>query len=245
MRGSLPVAVLVLVVSLMSVLPALEAQQEVGKVVALTGRLTETQLWDGATRQLSLGDPVRSGTRLECGTDCRAGLLVNGESAVLEMEESTTIENPSDEAAAEPGFSGWEFVRQIAGRIRVFFTDSSRRFSVDTPQGHIAARNTAFAVEVERSRTLVWTFEGMVEVTAVTGGAPVVLSAGEMTMVRTGRQPTPPTPFDPGSGATASGAVPPPIDRPAEKQPDPPLFPVPEELPPRRGIDDPNAGGGG
>ena len=247
MRVSLPLVVPVLAVPLSLLVPTLQAQQEVGKVIELQGRLTETQLWDGATRQLELEDPVRTGTRLETGQGSRAALLVNGKTSVLEMGESTRIESPPPGPGAEEEETTgwWKSLHHLVGRIRVFFTDPSRAFSVETPQGHIAARNTAFAVEADTSRTLVWSFEGRVQVTSLTGGAAVVLSAGEMTVVRRGRRPTPPTPFDPESGATASGAVPPNFDRPPEEHSEPPLFPVPEELPPRRGIDPPGLRGGG
>lgn len=234
MRGTtLPVAVLVFVLSLGLGIPALEAQEEVGWVVELEGRLTETQLWDGSTRQLSRWDRVRTQTRLECGANSRAELLVNGEKAFLKMGEMTTIE------ADSPGL-----LRVITGKLSGFLSGLFGRYRVDTPQGHMITRGTAFAIEVDGSRTLVWTFEGQVEVNAAVGGPPVVLSPGEMTVVRTGRQPTPPTPFDPKSGATGSGATPPHFDRPTEEHPDPPVFLVPEELPPRRGIDQPARGGG-
>lgn len=244
---TLPVAVPVFVLALVLVVPALEAQQEVGRVIELRGRLVETRLWDGTTRQLELGDPVRTGTRLETGQGSRAALLVNGESSVLEMGESTRIENPPPGPGAEEEETtgSWKSLHNLIGRVRVFFTDPSRAFSVDTPQGHIAARNTAFAIEADTSRTLVWSFEGQVEVTALAGGPAVLLSPGEMTVVRVGQRPTPPTPFDPESGATAFGAVPPDFDRPPEEHSDPPVFPVPEELPPRRGIDPPGLHGGG
>jgi hypothetical protein len=232
-RTVLPAAVLAFVLGFVLLGPALEAQEEVGWVVELEGRLTETQLWDGATKPLREWDRVRTQTRLECGASSRAELLVNGEKAFLEMGERTTIE------ADSPGL-----LRVITGKLSGFLSGLFGRFRVDTPQGHMITRGTAFAIQVAGSRTLVWTFEGHVEVSAAIGGPQVVLSPGEMTVVRTGRQPTPPTPFDPRSGATGSGATPPHFDRPTEEQPDPPVFLVPEELPPRRGIDPPARGGG-
>jgi|GEM_PF-4257333 len=156
---------------------------------------------------------------------------------------------PEAEEGPEAGFWGW--IRQTAGKIRVFLTDPSRGLSVVTEQGHIAARSTAFIVEVDPSRpgapgkwTRIWALEGEVEVLSLAGGDPVVLQAGEMTVIRAGRQPTPPTPFDPESGATGSGAVPPDFDPPDDPL-GPLLFPRPDELPPRRGIDQPGLPGGG
>lgn len=224
-----------LFVGLLAAAHPLPAQKTVGKIAEAEGDVRATQLWDDAGSTVATGDPVRIRTRIETGRRSRARLLFD-QGAVIEMPPRDQIEIHEEEPPAQTGSAVTRILQKI-GTTRIFIAGAARDdFRVATRDANLGPKGTAFIVRVTRSRTLAWVLEGQVEVTSVAGGPPVLVEAGEMTVVRRGRQPTPPTPFDPHSGATGSRAVPPPFE---EEPPDPPLFPVPEDLPPRRGIDEP------
>lgn len=224
-------------VGLLLATPPLRSQQEVGSLAEAEGDVRETQLWDDAARAAGVADPVRLQTRLETGRRSRARLVFD-RGAVIEMLQRDRIEIREEQPPEQDGVVTQ--ILQGIGTSRIYIAGIARdNFRVSTRDANLGPKGTAFVVRVSRSQTLAWVLEGQVEVTAVAGGPPVLVEAGEMTVVRRGRQPTPPTPFDPSSGATASGATPPPFDKPPEEPPDPPLFPIPDELPPRRGVDDP------
>jgi len=213
---------------------SLSAQESVGQVVDRTGQLTETRLADGSTQTMDRSDPIRLETRLDTGILSSAELLF-GEQQALEMGSRAAVvvsRQQLPEGAAQTRFS------QVSGSIRYYFsTLASPETRVETSETTIIRSGTAFVVRAGARKTTVWVLEGRLEVQAKIGGPGVGLGAGEMTVVRRGRAPTAPAPFDPRSGATGSGALPPPFDRPPEEHFDPPIFPVPPELPPRRGVD--------
>jgi len=236
-------------VAIAATVGAAAAQEEIGRVAARTGQLTETELWEepagetGASREMDVGDPVRLQTRLETGRRSRAQLLFD-QGAVVDMLQRDRI--TIQRRPPEEGEGALTRILQGIGTSRVYLASTARdSFEVTTRDANLGPKGTALIVRVNRTRTVVWVLEGVVEVLAVAGGPPVLVEAGELTVVRRGQRPTPPTPFDPKTGATASGATPAPIDRPPEELLDPPLFPVPEDLPPQRGIDDQPGSKGG
>lgn len=216
------------------------AQEAVGTVIDKVGELTETRLPDGPAQPMNPSDPVLLETRLDTGILSSAKLLF-GREQVLEMGSRAAVavrREELPEGDVEHQFS------QLSGDIRYFFaTLASPATRVETSETTLIRSGTAFVVRAERRKTTVWVLEGRLEVQPKHGGSPVQVDAGEMTVVRRGRGPTTPAPFDPKSGATGSGALPPPFDRPPEEHFDPPTFPVPPQLPPRRGIDPPDGRG--
>lgn len=218
----------------------LVAQESVGTVVEKVGELTETRLPDGPTRPMDRSDAILLETRLDTGILSSAELLF-GQEQVMEMGSRAAVavrRQQLPEGVVKHQFS------QLSGDIRYFFaTLASPTTRVETSETTLIRSGTAFVVRTENRKTTVWVLEGRLEVQPKNGGSAVQLGAGEMTVVRRDRAPTLPAPFDPKSGATGSGALPPPFDRPPEDHFDPPTFPVPPELPPRRGID-PQAGQG-
>ena len=204
------------------------SQEEVGTLAEAEGDVLETRLWDDSERAVEASDSVRLRTALETGRRSRARLLFD-QGAVIDMLQRDRIEIREEEPPERTGVV--TDILQGIGTSRIYIAGAARDdFRVSTRDANLGPKGTVLVVRVTPSRTLTWVLEGLVELTAVVGGPPVQVRAGEMTVVRRGRRPTPPTPFDSKSGATASTAVPPTFDRPSEEHPDPPLFPTPEEL---------------
>lgn len=220
------------------------AGERVGEVVGLVSPVTETTLADDSSRALALLDPVRLGTRIATGAEAELRMVLDPKASLeLGPEDEITIDRMTvDEATGRTEGT----VSLLVGRLRLFISDlfgagAEMDVDVDTPTATIGVKGTGVVIDVApRGTTVVWVLEGRVEVQAKAGGEVLELEEGELTVVAPGRRATPPTPFEPGSGATDPGALPAPLGTPPEGAGDPSLFPrVPQLDVPGRG-DQPN-----
>lgn len=223
--------------ALAAALPLAAQHDKAGDVAWLRPVVTETLLPDGPSRPMQTADPVRLASRIETGPGSEVRMTF-GPSAVLELgpEDQIVIDRLTvDEVTGrtEGGLS------LLVGRLRLFvsrlFGAGEVEIGVDTPTAALGVKGTVLEVDVDRrGDTVVWVLEGQVEVRSKAGGPTVEVAAGEVTVVRRGEPATDPAPFDPKTGATASGALPPPFTSPPEELQDSPTDPLIDNLPPRR-----------
>lgn len=228
-----------LLLSAFLVLPAMAAPvraqgERVGEVVSLVSPVTETTLADGSSRDLAVLDPVRLGTRVATGPEAEVFMTLEPKGTLeLGPEDRITIDRMTvDEATGRTEGT----ISLLVGRLKVFLSDvfgagAEMEVDVDTPTATIGVKGTGVVIDVaSRGTTVVWVLEGQVEVRAKAGGEALELEEGELTVIAPGRLATPPTPFEPGSGATDPGALPAPLATPPEDAGDPSLFPRPPQL---------------
>ena len=208
--------------------------ERVGEVVSLVSPVTETVLADDASRELAVLDPVRLGTRIVTGSEAEVFMTLEPKGTLeLGPEDRLTIDRMTvDEATGRTEGA----ISLLVGRVKLFISDlfgagAEMEVDVDTPTATIGVKGTGVVIDVApRGTTVVWVLEGEVEVRAKAGGEALELEEGELTVIAPGRLATPPTPFEPGSGATDPGALPAPLATPPEGTGDPSLFPRPPQL---------------
>jgi len=142
-----------------------------------------------------LHDELKAGDRIVTGWRGRLVLgLTDGSQAVVGAQTVVEIK--------DLGSSPRELFHVLRGKTRVYIEKLGGRpnpYRINTPTAVIAVRGTLFDVIVKINETEVFVHEGEVAVSRLNAPAQmVILSAGEMTRVRQGRAPTPPTPFKPG-----------------------------------------------
>lgn len=142
-----------------------------------------------------LHDELKARDRIVTGWRGRLVLgLTDGSQAIV--GEQTVVE------IKDLGSSPRELFHVLRGKTRVYIEKlggQANPYRINTPTAVIAVRGTLFDVIVKTYGTEVFVHEGEVAVSRL--NAPeqmVLLSAGQMTRVRQGQSPTPPTPFKPG-----------------------------------------------
>ena len=150
-------------------------------------RRGDTQVWnppgEGAVA-LAPGDSVRT------GSDGRAELRVMADGSRIDVAPSTTLKVIKNAIRLDLG--------KVLLRITKGINRKLIRFRVKTPSAVCAVRGTEFAVFTEPDgRTVVSVFEGDVEVTGLNGGEPVILKAGQESVIYPDHSPLPPRKFDP------------------------------------------------
>lgn len=225
--------------------PAASAAESVGEVVWVRNQVTGTPR-GGSAAPLAVADPLVLELEVATGRDSGVGMTFDPEGALqLGPEARIVIDRSAVDKATGRSQSA---LSVLLGKLRLAL---GRAFSGDlevtTPTATIGIKGTTLTVGVAPGGdSVVWVHEGAVEVQAKAGGPAVRVEAGQLTVVAGKAPATPPTPFDPATGAAAGIALPPPLASPLEEVfDDSPLPHEIDNLPPDRGerLEDPSGRG--
>lgn len=118
--------------------------------------------------------PLGRGSMVKNGKGETAHLFVAGGEGEVMVGENSTYRVTNDDIPL--GFSGQ--LESGFARIRGLVMSFSSRFEVRTPAAVCAVRGTDFSVTTDAKGERVQVFEGVVAVTPLSGGDPVMVSAG-------------------------------------------------------------------
>lgn len=225
--GATLLAAAILLFALLAAPPPLAAEEaRVGDVVWAKGDVTG-QPKGGTAGPLAEGSPVLLDLTVATGRASGVGMTF-GEKASIQLGARSRLTITQAEIAKASAAVG-------AGKARIALDPSYRGdLSVDTPSATLGVKGTILVVEVRpHGDTVVWVLEGVVAVNAKAGGAPLALAAGEVTVIGSGRAPSPPIRFDPKTAATGAQEIPPQVFDPDIG---PPVVPCVDALPPDRGL---------
>jgi hypothetical protein len=120
--------------------------------------------------------------------------LQDGSQVLVKPHSNVVLKNPTEEKG--------HFLQLLIGKILVKVQKrlgSNPSFRMGTPTAVITVRGTRFSVEVNKRKTIVQVFEGIVEVAGVTEGAPhVLIQPGFWTQVENDQAPEQPRQMNPG-----------------------------------------------
>jgi ferric-dicitrate binding protein FerR (iron transport regulator) len=187
---TITLVILSLVAAIASTTPALSADQNVGKVVALRGKATIER--QGTLLDAAIKSPIEASDGFRTGPASRAKLLFIDDS-VLTLSENTRMS--IKEFIHQKGKGGSSVFNLIDGKMRTVV--GKTKFEVHTPTAVAAARGTVIYFEVGRldnqdySRILC--LEGTVDVRSSSPNirGEVTLTPGKMVVV-TANRPVPP-----------------------------------------------------
>ena len=122
--------------------------------------------------------------------------LQDGTQVLVKGHSNVVLRAPNE----GKGYSLELFMGNILVKVRKRL-GSNPSFRMGTPTAVITVRGTRFSVEVNKRRTFVEVFEGLVEVAGVMEGAPrVMIKPGFSTRVESDRAPEQPREMGPGEG---------------------------------------------
>jgi hypothetical protein len=122
--------------------------------------------------------------------------LQDGSQVLVKAHSHVVLQAPNE----GKGYSLELFIGNILVKVRKRL-GSNPSFRMGTPTAVITVRGTRFLVEVNRRKTVVEVFEGLVEVSGITEGSPhVLIKPGFFTGVEGDRAPEQPREMNPGEG---------------------------------------------
>ena len=168
------------------------AANEIGSVVATTGRVEVRRASAGDWKNAARGAPVYSGDEVRTDSKGKAKLFFRDES-VLDIGKDSSV------AIKRYDLSGSGNVVELdRGEIRVFLSESMSRgatFEVETPTAVIRATGTVFLVrhDTTEQATRVYGIEGLIDVQGAIGliGPSLKIGASQNTRIAEGKFPEP------------------------------------------------------
>ncbi len=142
------------------------------------------------------------GLTLEAGSTietAKGSLLLNlqdGSQVLVKAQSNIVLKTPNE----DKGYSIELFLGNVLVKVRKRL-GSNPSFRMGTPTATITVRGTRFSVEVNKHRTFVEVFEGVVDVAGLIEGSPhVLIKPGFSTGVERERAPEQPREMNPGEG---------------------------------------------
>jgi ferric-dicitrate binding protein FerR (iron transport regulator) len=132
-------------------------------------------------------DPLEAGAggdRIETGPQGRARLFVADGDGEIDMHENSLFTVGRNDPNS--GFTG--ILEKGFARVRLLIKPyTKKKFEIRTPSAVAAVRGTDFSVKVQEDGDWIQVFEGSVQVTPISGGDGVTLSAGHQQRFRNGQ----------------------------------------------------------
>lgn len=132
--------------------------QPIAKIVSAQGTIELKEASADVWRRVELNAPICPGDFVRVGEHSRAAIVLLDTDAVLRIDQNTTLR------VLEPPQKDRSLLEVLVGALH-FFSRVPRSLNVRTPFVNAAVEGTEFLIRVEKDRTFISVFEGLVAAT--------------------------------------------------------------------------------